>query len=194
MTVFPNFVDELEARTRIYDVLARYCRGIDRGDHAYCREIAFHEGATDDHGSGVQSAGEFLKASKARHEHLHHHMYQLGQVLYDFVSPDVAVVETYVTVTEYYDEGFDFRLRAMSDPGPDGARIISFCRYGDIFERRNGEWRIAERVTIFGDSIHEPLDAAPVMPDGFRTQRHGPDDPIFPIMARARERVSELAG
>jgi hypothetical protein len=190
MPVFTSFLAELEARTRIYDVLARYCRGIDRGDHAYCGEIAFHDTATDDHGSGVQSAEDFLKSSKARHEHLHHHMYQLGQVLYDFISTDVAVVETYVTVFEYYDEGFDFGLRAITDPGSAGARILSFCRYADIFECRNGEWKIAERVTIFGDSIYEALEVPPVMPNGFRIQRHGAGDPLFPILQRARERAT----
>ncbi|MGD9985555.1 nuclear transport factor 2 family protein [Pseudonocardia sp.] len=193
MSIFPTFVDELEARTRIYDVLVRYCRGIDRGDHAYCREVAYHDGATDDHGGGVERVDDFLATSRARHANLQHNMHTIGNVVIDFLSTEVACVESYLIAVEWYDGGYDFGIRNIPDPGPAGARILSFCRYGDIFERRSGVWKIAERVTIFGDMSYEPLAADPVLPGGFRAQRHGPDDPIFAILERARQRAEDHA-
>lgn len=193
MSIFSTFVAELEARTRIYDVLVRYCRGIDRGDHAYCREIAYHDDATDDHGGGVERVDDFLATSRARHVNLRHNMHTIGNVVIDFVSTDVACVESYLIAVEWYDEGYDFGIRNIADPGPAGARIMSFCRYGDIFECRSGIWKIAERVTIFGDMSYQPLAAEPVLPGGFRNQRHGPDDPIFPILDRACGRAAHLA-
>jgi SnoaL-like domain len=192
MSVFPTFVEEMEARTRIYDVLVRYCRGIDRGDHAYCRE-AYHDGATDDHGAGVEPVDKFLATSAKRHASLQHNMHTVGNVVVDFMSPDVAAVESYCIAVEWYHEGYDFSLRSISDPGLAGARILSFCRFGDVFERREGVWKIFERILIFGDMSYEPLATEPVMPPGFRLQRHGSDDPIFPIIARAQERAAEVA-
>ena len=47
------------AREAIRDVLATYCRGIDRRDRDLVRGC-FHPHATDDHGTGPQSVDDFL--------------------------------------------------------------------------------------------------------------------------------------
>jgi SnoaL-like domain len=186
---FPNFLDELEARTRITDALHRYNRGIDRGNHAYCRQVAYHDGATDDHGNGPEPVDQFLATSAQRHASLRHNMHTLANVIIDFFSAEVAFVESYLIAVEWYDETYDFSLRNITDAGAAGARITSYCRYADIFERRDGRWAIIERVTVFGDMTYEPLDKPPVRPSTFRQQKHGPDDPAFEVMRRAEARA-----
>ncbi len=74
------------------------------------------------------------------------------------IRGDVATTETY------------WQHRAI---GGDGALIESFGRHLDRFERRAGQWRIAERVTIV-ESAHVDRDgpdpsvafAAAVEPEG----------------------------
>jgi hypothetical protein len=193
MFEFDSFLDELEARTRILDALHRYNRGIDRGDHAYCREVAYHNGATDDHGAGPEPVDQFLATSATRHASLRHNQHTLANTIIDFFSAEVAFVESYLIAVEWYDETYNFALRNIPDPGRAGARITSYCRYADIFERRDGRWAIIERVTIFGDMVYEPLDEAPTVPTTFRQQRHGSDDPVFDVMARAKAHADRLA-
>ncbi|MGH9269734.1 MAG: nuclear transport factor 2 family protein [Ilumatobacteraceae bacterium] len=75
------------------------------------------------------------------------------------IRGDVATSETY------------WQHRAI---GGDGALIESFGRYLDRFERRAGQWRIAERVTIVESTPDverggtDPADAfaAAVEPEG----------------------------
>jgi hypothetical protein len=191
---FPAFLDEIEARTRITDALHRYNRGIDRGNHAYCRQVAYHDGATDDHGNGPEPVDQFLATSSKRHASLRHNQHTLANVIIDFFSADVAFVESYLIAVEWYDETYDFSLRDIPDPGPAGARITSYCRYADIFERRNGRWGIIERVTIFGDMAYQPLEQPPVIPSTFTRQKHGPDDPVFDVMRRAEQHARQRSG
>lgn len=191
---FETFLDEVEARTRITDALHRYNRGIDRGNHAYCREVAYHDGATDDHGAGPEPVDQFLATSATRHSSLRHNQHTLANTIIDFFSADVAFVESYLIAIEWYDETYDFSLRNISDPGAAGARITSYCRYADVFERRDGRWAIVERVTIFGDMTYEALATPPALPTTFKHQQHGPTDPVFEVMARAEALAANLQG
>jgi hypothetical protein len=183
---FAAFIDELEARTRIQDALYRHSRGIDRNDHAGDRASAYHPDATVDSGFGPQPVADLLAARTREHDHTVHAMHSVVNVLIEFLSVDVAFVESHVLAAELETAGYDFRSRGISDPGAAGARIVSWCRYADVFSRRDGEWRILERVVIFGDTTHQSLATEPVIPPNYLRQQHGPDDPLYECRRRAR--------
>ncbi|MEV4604391.1 nuclear transport factor 2 family protein [Amycolatopsis sp. NPDC049253] len=182
---FADFVDELRARTQIQDALYRHSRGIDRDDHHGARASAYHPDATVDSGFGPQPVANLLAARKRQHEHTRHAMHSVTNVLIEFVSARVAFVESHVTAVEWEGQGYDFASRGIAEPGRIGARIVSWCRYADVFEARGGVWRILERTVIFGDTAWWPLDAAPVLPRDFLVQEHGSTDPVYARRARA---------
>lgn len=101
------------------------------------------------HGDAERPAVEPSQAN-GQHVVTNHHLFG--------IRGDVATTETY------------WQHRAI---GGDGALIESFGRHLDRFERRAGQWRIAERVTIV-ESAHAGRDgpdpsvafAAAVEPEG----------------------------
>ncbi|WP_326835032.1 nuclear transport factor 2 family protein [Amycolatopsis rhabdoformis] len=190
---FADFAEELEARTRIQDALYRHSRGIDRDDHHGARASAYHPDATVDSGFGPQPVANLLAARRRQHEHTRHAMHSVTNVLIEFVSARVAFVESHVTAVEWEGHGYDFASRGIAGPGRMGARIVSWCRYADVFEARAGAWRILERTVIFGDTAWWPLDAAPVLPPDFLVQEHGSADPMYARRARAGALAEEKA-
>lgn len=122
------------ARQEIADVVARYARGIDRLDLDLVRSC-YHPGARDDHGTfkgTVEDFVEWLPGQLARFEST---MHFLGNHLVEFdADPDVAHVETYCVAYHRLTE-------RLGDS-------IAGVRYLDRFERRDGAWRIADRVVV----------------------------------------------
>ena len=177
---FDSFLDELEARTEIADTLLRFIRGIDRQDWALARST-YHDDAVDEHGFFTGSPDEFLKLVKRMHEHQLHSMHVMSNMLIEFASRDRALVETYCLVFQR------FGAKAPGVPeGAAGVRKLATARYLDRFEKRRGEWRVAHRRLIFGDTQDFPLDAPVSFPAGFIEQRHGMDDALY--AARAADR------
>jgi hypothetical protein len=189
MSFFESFIDEIEARTRIQDALFLHSRGIDRNDHAGTRALAYHDDAVVDSGHGRQPVKDLLTARSAEHDHTHHTAHLITNILIEFVSRNLAFVESHVFAVEYEGAGYDFTLRAIPDPGSAGARILSWGRYADIFECRNGTWKIRERAVIFGDTTYDSLETEPVLPPNFPGQRHDLSDPLY----RYRDRAQNLA-
>ncbi len=124
-----------ETETSIRDVLARYCRGIDRADPALIASAYWPE-AEDRHGCFDGNAHEFARfigPFLAQHYTLTQHL--LGQSLIR-VEGDIAKCETY----------FSSRHGKLSN----GVRSVELVsgRYVDRMERRAGEWRIGDRQLI----------------------------------------------
>jgi ketosteroid isomerase-like protein len=119
----------------IADVLARYCRGVDRCD-ADLITSAFHADAVDDHsyirltGSevGAYLVERMLSMFKAS-------LHTLLQSLIE-VDGDNAHGETYYVAWLIREEA--------------GKEVVDQAsgRYVDRFERRGGEWRIAYRIVL----------------------------------------------
>lgn len=127
----------LADRAEITEVLARYCRGVDRCDEATLRSV-FHPDAIDDHGTFVGPAWEFaawaVKGALATWHSSHHSVHN---VIVDWTGVDTADVESYVI-------GLNRRLQ-----GPNDGVIELFAgRYVDRFERRDGAWKIAHRTAL----------------------------------------------
>lgn len=153
------------AREEIRDVLAAYCRGIDRRDRALVAEC-FHPEATDDHGTGARPVGEFLDwcfSLLAGYDATFHF---LGQSTFDFRSERQAWVETY---------GIASHRRAG---GPDHRNLVTGFRYVDTFVERGG-WRIADRLAVTDWSRLDREGDWWSLPDEMVTGRGGPDDPSY---------------
>ena len=118
----------------IRDVARRYCRGVDRLDEAEMKS-AYWPDATDDHGTFVGNAWEFA-------EHC-----MVGHLKWRSTSHCI-----FNHVIELNDDGLHargeiynvtFLLRKDSD-------ILDTWhgRYLDVYEKRDDEWRILERVCV----------------------------------------------
>jgi len=134
-----DLLDELKSRAEIAEVVMRYVRAIDRCDEALLRSC-FHADSRHRHGAFDGSSAEFCGRAMeiCRQVVATHH--QLGPVSIE-LSGEIAFVETYFTAHH--------RFGAEPPPGgfPHQDRFMG-GRYVDRFERRDGVWRIAERIGI----------------------------------------------
>ena len=154
----------LADRSAIYAQLVGYCRGVDRCDEALVRS-AYHTDAYDDHGAyrgGVDGFIGFVQRDvQARFRCT---MHKLGHALIE-VDGDVARSETYA---------IGHHVRAQE--GRDVDDYVMGIRYLDRFERRAGEWRIAERELRFEWQRLDPLRA---LDPNWTLGRHDPSDPVY---------------
>lgn len=123
----------LQDREAIRDVLVRYCRAVDRLD----RELlltCYHPDAIDDHGIFLGSPEEFADWALHLHDEYQtatHHVITNHSCE---VDGDTAHTETY------------YMFAGMNRQG----NPLTVCggRYIDRFERRNGKWAIADRMSL----------------------------------------------
>lgn len=154
-------------KQEIYEVLMRYCRGVDRCDEQLLRSV-YHPDAMDDHGLYKGTASGFVEWVIKTHRLMKRKFHSVANVLIE-VDGDVAFSEAYWT--------------AYIRSGPEGQEtdLISTGRYIDCFERRNGAWKIAHRQLVF-DFTHRQPAGADLTPE--RTPgRHAPDDLINRVLA-----------
>lgn len=130
----------------IEQVCLRYCRGIDRLDIELVRSC-YHPGALDHHNgfSGpvedfLTWADEYLRSLDGTAHVICNHLAT--------VRGDQAVAETYV-LSHHWGQPYDDPQRNWN----------GLTRYVDRFERRDGEWRIAERFTIRSTTTIIPASA-----------------------------------
>lgn len=161
-------------RAEIHDCLARYVRGVDRGDAELLRS-AYHPDAYDDHVEYKGGVDGFIAWIEARFAPFENSMHNIGLSIIEFAGPDVACVET------------QYASRRLRKPTPQEAAHLgphdmmmrqSWGRYLDRFERRDGAWRVARRVVVVDDRFASvALGGARNTPStwGYR----GPADPMF---------------
>ncbi|MEU1525434.1 nuclear transport factor 2 family protein [Nocardia rhamnosiphila] len=119
----------------IRDVVARYTRAIDRRDWDLLR-TCYHPGAIDRHTGfegDIETFIAFLDEVLPRYPSTQH---LVGQQ-YVEIDGDVARCESYGMATHHSGPG--------GDPATD---YTSGFRYIDRMERRDGEWRIADRIAV----------------------------------------------
>lgn len=140
-------LDLMQSRAEITEVVLAYVRAIDRLDEALLRGC-FHAGARHRHGSFDGLSADFCTRAMeiCRQVVATHH--QLGPVSIELVG-DTAFVETYFTSHH--------RFGGAPPPGgePHEDRFMG-GRYVDRFERRDGVWKIAERVGLNDWVRYEP--------------------------------------
>lgn len=140
-------VDEFASRAEITEVVIRYVRAIDRMDEAMLRSC-FHPDSRHRHGAFDGLSGDFCSSAIeiCRRVRATHH--QLGPVSIELAG-EVAFVETYYTSHHRFGEV----PPAGGQPHEDR---IAGGRYVDRFERRDGTWKIAERVGVVEWIRYEP--------------------------------------
>ena len=131
----------------IKDVHLRYCRGIDRMDWDLVRS-AYHPEAVDDHGPFKGSVEEFIDwVSALLTKGFQTWTHFAGQQMVR-IEGDRALMESYA------------RAYHRTRPDADGkvADWILNLRYVDVLERREGDWRIIDRVLSCDSEITIPVD------------------------------------
>ena len=122
---------EMMDRHEIWQVMQRYGRGLDRFDRELVRSCYF-EDAIEDHGNFIGDVENFIDWANmtsgffvSTHHGVSNHSCEL--------DGDNAYCETY------------FQFTGVSAEPP---HEMITGRYIDHFQRRKGEWRIANRVTL----------------------------------------------
>lgn len=158
----------------IRDVVYRYCRGIDRRDLELVRSC-YHPGAMDHHGSFSGPVDDYLVWVDGLLERYELTMHLVGNVLIELdESGDVAASEAY-----------GVSLHKSDDPKP-YMNLATGFRYLDRFERREDEWRIAERTAIGEWSLQIPTGAWWSIPDSHLKGQRAPSDALYALLASLR--------
>lgn len=160
----------------IRECLFRYCRGIDRADEDLLRS-AYWTDAFDSHGAYAGSAEGFFAQALPRLRSGGRGVHQVSNVLIELHNDRAAVESSF--------------LALQTNAAAPALQTFLCGRYLDRFERRGGEWRIAQRTVVY-DWIEERTrpelaqeDAqlfAKRQPTGART----PADPLYAFLDRVR--------
>lgn len=150
----PTTLQALATQQEIRDVLARYTRGIDRMDVELVRST-YHPDAHDDHGAYQGDVEGFLAWVQQALSYFDTTMHFLGNQLVeiDETDDDTAHAETYCVA--YHRRRA--RPGANGEPAEPGHDLVTALRYVDRMERRDGEWRIADRRCVFDWTRRDPI-------------------------------------
>jgi hypothetical protein len=170
MSGLDDTLADVVAEHEIRQVLARYCRGIDRYDLELVRSC-YHDDAVDEHGSFSGGPDEYVAwvgRLLARYAMTMHFL--SGSSIER--AGDVALVETY---------GISFHRSSPEEAADAKLNLMTGFRFVDRFERRpssDGRWRIAHRIAVTEWSrVDDEPGRWPVPP----TLRHGTRDATDPV-------------
>lgn len=162
-------------KDEIRDLMARYCRGVDRADWDLVRST-YHTDAYDDHGDYKGSIDGFIAFAKSRTGGATQVMHFLGESLIEFASRDVAVAETYFFTAHTLGQEGQRQYGAGGTGGP--VQLSHYGRYVDRVERRDAVWRITHRIVVF-ETTRLALGEVPPLKTDWAKQRRDHNDPIF---------------
>jgi len=128
-------LNNIIAREKIRDCLARLARGLDRRDADMVRACYWPD-ATDDHGVAVSTVEEFVSWVSPGDPAMILTLHTLGQSYIEFRG-DTGLAETHVTAYHRVDVGGQHR------------DIFLGGRYLDRMEKRDTEWRIAHHKMMY---------------------------------------------
>ncbi len=172
----------LEDRAAITDIIAAYAHAIDRRRWSMMEHL-FHDDAQFQFGEIVGDWRSFVEQARALIDPCLATQHQLGQVQFGFDGADTCHTETYMTAMHTVPPGFP-----MPEVFPDKGVIYSAIvagRYVDRFEKRGGEWRIAQRTGLYDwreFRVVEGVDLSDT-PEG-AAGYHDERDPSTPVVAR----------
>ena len=169
MTMPQEKIAELLDREAIRDCIYRYCRGVDRADEAALRS-AYWPDAIDQHGPYSGPVEGFFEWAKDIFKTDARNVHMVGNILIEFTAINEAVVETYFLALQ----------RSVR-------QFLIAGRYCDVFQQRDGEWRVFRRVVVY-DWVEE--QAVATEPEAIRfgsrlpLGARFPDDPIYDLLGR----------
>ena len=147
----------LLAKDAIDAVAKRYCRGIDRCD-ADLIKSAYHPDAYDDHGRFKGNAWEFADGAAVSLRRYLATMHSIMNHAITDIDLDAGTAKGEIYCIAYH-------LRET-----DGRRIVDvwWGRYLDRYERREGDWRISERIVVHEWTQEVPIEhPMPIEIEGF---------------------------
>lgn len=133
---------ELAAKEEIREILYRASRAVDRED-VEMMATCFHPDATDYRGVANGPAENTRNSLRDWGVTVSRHVNTNITIILD---GDVARVESYVDAFHYFPEQNNGK----------GQHEFIQARYLDRFERRNGAWKIARRITVWDTCWIEP--------------------------------------
>ena len=159
-------IRELLAERAIRRVLYVYCRGVDRMDAELMRSI-YHPDGIDEHsarynGPGAGFADYILKGFRAAGYVSTSH--QVTNCLIEFDGEDRASVESSFVAAQSTDSDI----------------LWMIGRYLDVFEEREGEWKILHRRVVHDMNWVTHLEQA-FPPADFLTGRQDREDPSYSL-------------
>ena len=163
-------VQELIDKQEIRDVLARYCRGVDRRDKSLILSV-YHANATDDYGTFRGGPQELLQQNAAEPPGatVTASTHFVGNMLIQ-IDGETAAAETYfLAIQERSIAGSVFtRVRAG--------------RYVDALRKSDGVWRIASRKVVDDWSRMDEV-AGPAFQTGRHRGQRTAADPSYELAA-----------
>ncbi|OQQ37504.1 nuclear transport factor 2 family protein [Prescottella equi] len=153
-------------KQEITEVLYRYARAVDRKDFDRVADCYFPD-AIDNHGGYIGTVAGLIEDMRSRHATIDSSLHYVTNVLID-LDGDTADVESYCLC---------YLRQAPAVAGGPQSRATVKCRYVDRFERRDGQWRIADRIVVFDESVTDEIVDA-LSPSWVRSRRSF-EDPVF---------------
>jgi hypothetical protein len=157
-------LEEVEDRQKVYDVLARYCRALDRCDLELMKSVYWEDG-WDNHGvfqGNAQEYAAFIIPEIQQWFSMTTHA--ICNVLIE-LEGDKAHTESYLIsycqvkadrsrIEGVFGPGYLRRVVGDGEPAPQD--FLYGGRYVDRLEKRNGVWRIALRTVVMDWNRNEP--------------------------------------
>jgi len=159
-------VQALLDKQAIYEVIVRYCRGVDRLDRKLLESVYWPE-ATDDHGTYNGPASGFIDRAMVGLADMIKTQHFIGNCLIELDSPTRAHAETYVNA--YH----QVKTRFGAEEYTGGGRCL------DTFEKRGKEWRFLSRTVCIDYSLQ--AQASDIGRHDSARNKGGryPDDPVY---------------
>ncbi len=161
--------DQLADLEAIRECARRYCRGVDRLDEALLKS-AYWPDATDDHGAFKGNAHEFAEHCMTAH-------LKWRSTSHCIFNHSIALEDDRQRARgEIYNVTYLFQADADVLDTWHG-------RYLDVYEKRNGEWRILERVCVHEGTHSKAVNAMDIAATAFRQgnfDRPSADRPLGP--------------
>ncbi|WP_340314529.1 nuclear transport factor 2 family protein [Rhizorhabdus argentea] len=139
-------IDAMLAKEALRDLAVRYARAVDRRDLELLRSV-YHDGATDEHGlvySGPASG--FVD--------------RFMELMLGFELTAHFICNASYRVAGHRADGELYFLAYHRTLGDDPKHVMVSGRYLDNYERRRGEWRIAQRKLVWDSALTLPVDPA----------------------------------
>jgi hypothetical protein len=169
----------LEDRAAIEEIVFLFCRAVDRSDLASIPAF-FHPDAHDNHGLYAGDVAGLVAWLSERHKNILQATHNVSNVLIEFSGADRALVESrLITCIRYTPQGSAMFARSAAITLPEGKSVdsLTFGRYVDIFERRQGVWKIARRTAV---------------PDQHMVFEVGDVELCSPVMVKPRRDASDI--
>ena len=176
--------ERLADRAKITEALHKWCRAVDRLDYDGMR-AAFHPDAIDNHGHYTGDVDGLVNWIKERHQAIPFSLHSVSNVIVEFCGKDAAIVESDVITAQHYPEASEATVN-LFNAGKVGRPMdmLAFARYADRYERRNGQWKIAERTVIYDSQIVSESPGVPKV-GGIEVGRRDRNDFIYRLRERS---------